>query len=213
MSVEELLEKYKGAYASDFEVPSGSGSKVSSDSEVSGDEEVETEEDESDAESNTSSSGIKLLSQGIKKISCKLFMFIFTHLFFRRGLLPPLFFLKTRLHDFFFLNFFVFQMCFSQIHQETVQKMKRVRKTKRRARKKKAKMTVEMRGWSSCLRRETTAHLHRAQGQRKRSATLLLLQRACSLKATRWLQQRSVLNIKKNILFLPKMSSVWAELI
>ncbi|XP_030256973.1 uncharacterized protein srcap isoform X5 [Sparus aurata] len=56
MSVEELLEKYKGAYASDFEVPSGSGSKVSSDSEVSGDEEVETEEDESDAESNTSSS-------------------------------------------------------------------------------------------------------------------------------------------------------------
>ncbi|KAM6963499.1 LOW QUALITY PROTEIN: helicase SRCAP-like [Tautogolabrus adspersus] len=56
MSVEELLEKYKGAYASDFEVPSGSGSKVSSDSEVSGDDEEETEEDESDAESNTSSS-------------------------------------------------------------------------------------------------------------------------------------------------------------
>ena len=76
MSVEELLEKYKGAYASDFEVPSGSGSKVSSDSEVSGDEEVETEEDESDAESNTSSSGIKQLSQGIKIISCKLFIFI-----------------------------------------------------------------------------------------------------------------------------------------
>lgn len=58
MSVEELLEKYKGAYASDFEVPSASGSKASSDSEASGDEEVETEEDESDAESNTSSSGI-----------------------------------------------------------------------------------------------------------------------------------------------------------
>ncbi|XP_073346198.1 uncharacterized protein srcap isoform X2 [Pagrus major] len=56
MSVEELLEKYKGAYASDFEVPSASGSKASSDSEVSGDEEEETEEDESDAESNTSSS-------------------------------------------------------------------------------------------------------------------------------------------------------------
>ncbi|XP_025765778.1 helicase SRCAP isoform X1 [Oreochromis niloticus] len=56
MSVEELLEKYKGAYASDFEVPSTSGSKASSDSEVSGDEEVETEEDESDVESNTSSS-------------------------------------------------------------------------------------------------------------------------------------------------------------
>ncbi|XP_039870124.1 helicase SRCAP isoform X2 [Simochromis diagramma] len=56
MSMEELLEKYKGAYASDFEVPSASGSKASSDSEVSGDEEVETEEDESDVESNTSSS-------------------------------------------------------------------------------------------------------------------------------------------------------------
>ncbi|XP_044035906.1 helicase SRCAP isoform X2 [Siniperca chuatsi] len=56
MSVEELLEKYKGAYASDFEAPSASGSKGSSDSEVSGDEEEETEEDESDAESNSSSS-------------------------------------------------------------------------------------------------------------------------------------------------------------
>ncbi|XP_072230229.1 uncharacterized protein srcap [Leuresthes tenuis] len=56
MSIEELLEKYKGAYASDFEAPSASGSKASSDSEVSGDEEVETEEDESDVESNTSSS-------------------------------------------------------------------------------------------------------------------------------------------------------------
>ncbi|XP_074476457.1 uncharacterized protein srcap isoform X3 [Sebastes fasciatus] len=56
MSVEELLEKYKGAYASDYEAPSASGSKESSDSEVSGDEEEETEEDESDVESNTSSS-------------------------------------------------------------------------------------------------------------------------------------------------------------
>ncbi|XP_053170964.1 helicase SRCAP-like, partial [Scomber japonicus] len=52
MSMEELLEKYKGAYASDFEEPSASGSKASSDSEVSGDDEVETEEDESDVESN-----------------------------------------------------------------------------------------------------------------------------------------------------------------
>uniref|UniRef100_A0A8D3ACA3 Snf2-related CREBBP activator protein n=1 Tax=Scophthalmus maximus TaxID=52904 RepID=A0A8D3ACA3_SCOMX len=50
MSMEELLEKYKGAYASDFEAQSPSGSKASSDSEVSGDEEVETEEDESDVE-------------------------------------------------------------------------------------------------------------------------------------------------------------------
>ncbi|XP_015244582.1 PREDICTED: helicase SRCAP isoform X2 [Cyprinodon variegatus] len=56
MSLEELLEKYKGAYASDFEAPSASVSKASSDSEVSGDEEVENEEDESDVESNTSSS-------------------------------------------------------------------------------------------------------------------------------------------------------------
>ncbi|XP_029977359.1 helicase SRCAP isoform X2 [Sphaeramia orbicularis] len=56
MSIEELLEKYKGAYNSDFEAPSVSGSKASSDEEVSGDEEEETEEDESDAESNTSSS-------------------------------------------------------------------------------------------------------------------------------------------------------------
>ncbi|XP_075950283.1 uncharacterized protein srcap isoform X1 [Anarhichas minor] len=56
MSVEELLEKYKGAYASDFEAPSASGSKDSSDSEVSGDEEEETDEDESDVESNSSSS-------------------------------------------------------------------------------------------------------------------------------------------------------------
>lgn len=58
MTIDELLEKYKGAYASDFEVPSPSGSKASSDSEVSGDEEEESEEDESDVESNTSSSGI-----------------------------------------------------------------------------------------------------------------------------------------------------------
>ncbi|TNN51601.1 Helicase SRCAP [Liparis tanakae] len=56
MTVEELLEKYKGAYASDFEAPSASGSKDGSDSEVSGDEEEETDEDESDAESNSSSS-------------------------------------------------------------------------------------------------------------------------------------------------------------
>ncbi|XP_076007895.1 uncharacterized protein srcap [Genypterus blacodes] len=56
MSMDELLEKYKGAYASDYEAPSASASKASSDSEVSGDEEEETEEDESDAEGNSSSS-------------------------------------------------------------------------------------------------------------------------------------------------------------
>jgi outer membrane protein TolC len=54
---QKLLEKYKGAYTSDFEEPSASASKASSDSEVSGDDEVETEEDESDAETNSSSSG------------------------------------------------------------------------------------------------------------------------------------------------------------
>ncbi|XP_077358153.1 uncharacterized protein srcap isoform X2 [Festucalex cinctus] len=60
MSMEELLEKYKGAYTSDVEEPSASGSKVSSEWEASGDEEEEEEEeseDESDVESNTSSSG------------------------------------------------------------------------------------------------------------------------------------------------------------
>uniref|UniRef100_A0A672H9V4 Snf2-related CREBBP activator protein n=1 Tax=Salarias fasciatus TaxID=181472 RepID=A0A672H9V4_SALFA len=58
MSMEELLEKYRGAYASDFEAPSASasGSKASSDMEDSGDEEAESEEDESDVESNSSSS-------------------------------------------------------------------------------------------------------------------------------------------------------------
>ncbi|CAL8260066.1 unnamed protein product [Arctogadus glacialis] len=56
MSMDELLEKYKGAYTSDFEEPSASASKASSDSEVSGDDEVETEEDESDAETNSTSS-------------------------------------------------------------------------------------------------------------------------------------------------------------
>ena len=76
MSVEELLEKYKGAYASDFEAPSAAGSKASSDSEVSGDEEEETEEDESDVESNSSSSGINLLTEKMesKIISHQLFI-------------------------------------------------------------------------------------------------------------------------------------------
>ncbi|XP_019743358.1 helicase SRCAP isoform X2 [Hippocampus comes] len=55
MSMEELLEKYRGAYASDVEEPSASGSKVSSEWEASGDEEDDSE-DESDVESNTSPS-------------------------------------------------------------------------------------------------------------------------------------------------------------
>ncbi|XP_038846177.1 helicase SRCAP [Salvelinus namaycush] len=57
MTVEELLEKYKGAYASDFEAPSASASPASTEeSENSGDEEEESEEEESDVESNTTSS-------------------------------------------------------------------------------------------------------------------------------------------------------------
>uniref|UniRef100_A0A8C8ICS8 Snf2-related CREBBP activator protein n=1 Tax=Oncorhynchus tshawytscha TaxID=74940 RepID=A0A8C8ICS8_ONCTS len=49
MTVEELLEKYKGAYASDFEEPSASASPASTEeSENSGDEEEESEEEESD---------------------------------------------------------------------------------------------------------------------------------------------------------------------
>uniref|UniRef100_A0A8C8II48 Snf2-related CREBBP activator protein n=1 Tax=Oncorhynchus tshawytscha TaxID=74940 RepID=A0A8C8II48_ONCTS len=57
MTVEELLEKYKGAYASDFEEPSASASPASTEeSENSGDEEEESEEEESDVESNTTSS-------------------------------------------------------------------------------------------------------------------------------------------------------------
>ncbi|KAJ7987558.1 hypothetical protein DPEC_G00327730 [Dallia pectoralis] len=60
MSMEELLEKYKGAYASDFEEPSTSATPASSDeSEKSGEEdeeEEESEEAESDIESNTNTS-------------------------------------------------------------------------------------------------------------------------------------------------------------
>lgn len=54
--MEDLLEKYRGAYASDVEEPSASCSKVSSEWEASADEEDDSEE-ESDVESNTSSSG------------------------------------------------------------------------------------------------------------------------------------------------------------
>ncbi|XP_057681895.1 helicase SRCAP [Corythoichthys intestinalis] len=56
MTMEELLEKYKGAYASDAEEPSAPGSKVSSEWEASGDEEDDSDEEDSDLESNTSSS-------------------------------------------------------------------------------------------------------------------------------------------------------------
>lgn len=70
MSLEELLEKYRGAYASDFEAPSASDSKVSSDSEVSGDEEMENEEDEHDVESSASSSGTNTFKNKLLKLIC-----------------------------------------------------------------------------------------------------------------------------------------------
>lgn len=60
MSMDKLLEKYKGAYASDCDEPSASVSQASSDSEVSGDDDEENEEAESDVEINSSSSGILL---------------------------------------------------------------------------------------------------------------------------------------------------------
>ncbi|KAM8889636.1 uncharacterized protein srcap isoform 1-T1 [Synchiropus picturatus] len=57
MSIEELLEKYKGAYTSDYEAASPSASKETSDSEFSADEEEEeTEDEESDEESNSATS-------------------------------------------------------------------------------------------------------------------------------------------------------------
>lgn len=121
--MDELLEKYKGAYASDFEVPSASGSKVSSDSEVSGDEEEETEEDESDAESNTSSSGTSQLL-GIRTTSCKQFIRCCKNVYF-------MLFKACLLHP--------------QTLKETVQK-KTVRGMRRRA--KTRMMTVE--GWRFC---------------------------------------------------------------
>lgn len=48
MSMEELLEKYKGAYGSDFDEPTASP-EFSEESEGTEEEEEETEGDESDA--------------------------------------------------------------------------------------------------------------------------------------------------------------------
>ncbi|XP_031416506.1 helicase SRCAP isoform X2 [Clupea harengus] len=57
MSMEDLLEKYKGAYASDFEEPSASASPGTSEEEESTEEEEEEESegDDSDDETNSSS--------------------------------------------------------------------------------------------------------------------------------------------------------------
>lgn len=54
ISVEELLEKYRGAYASDFEEPSVSP-EPSEESDGSDEEEEQTEGEDSDEESAASS--------------------------------------------------------------------------------------------------------------------------------------------------------------
>ncbi|XP_028844712.1 helicase SRCAP isoform X2 [Denticeps clupeoides] len=64
MSVEDLLEKYKGAYSSDFEEPSGSASPDTSEEEDSTEEEEEEEEsegEESGEDSHTTSDSSEAL--------------------------------------------------------------------------------------------------------------------------------------------------------
>ncbi|XP_041938054.1 helicase SRCAP isoform X2 [Alosa sapidissima] len=56
MSVAELLEKYKGAYTSDFEEPSGSASPATSEEEESTEEEEEEESEGEDSDDETNSS-------------------------------------------------------------------------------------------------------------------------------------------------------------
>ncbi|XP_062381604.1 helicase SRCAP isoform X2 [Sardina pilchardus] len=56
MSVAELLEKYKGAYNSDFEEPSGSASPATSEEEESTEEEEEEESEGEDSDDETNSS-------------------------------------------------------------------------------------------------------------------------------------------------------------
>lgn len=56
MSVAELLEKYKGAYTSDFEEPSVSASPATSEEEESTEEEEEEESEGEDSEEATHSS-------------------------------------------------------------------------------------------------------------------------------------------------------------
>lgn len=55
MSVTQLLEKYKGAYTSDFEEPLGSASAVTSEEEATTEEEEEDETDGEGSETNGSS--------------------------------------------------------------------------------------------------------------------------------------------------------------
>ncbi|KAI1896583.1 hypothetical protein AGOR_G00096260 [Albula goreensis] len=56
MSLDDLLEKYRGAYSEDFEMPSASDSPTSSEGSVSSaDQEEDSEGDDSDAQSSTSS--------------------------------------------------------------------------------------------------------------------------------------------------------------
>uniref|UniRef100_A0A8P4KN71 Helicase SRCAP n=1 Tax=Dicentrarchus labrax TaxID=13489 RepID=A0A8P4KN71_DICLA len=64
MSVEELLEKYKGAYASDFEAPSASGSKVTSPGDSGEEDDSEKDEEESgeeDGDDDCGEEGMELL--------------------------------------------------------------------------------------------------------------------------------------------------------
>ncbi len=57
MSMVELLEKYKGAYASDFEEPSASASPDSSEESEGTEEEAEEETEGEDSADDSSSSG------------------------------------------------------------------------------------------------------------------------------------------------------------
>lgn len=139
MSVEELLEKYKGAYTSDFEVASASGSKGSSDSEASGDEEVETDEEESDAESNTSSSGTHMAAKE-------------SPLCVASSSDPPI------TDSVLSCDLCFFHDCFctfkstssSQSLQVTAAKKMTVRRTSRKVKKRRRRMIAEMMGWSFC---------------------------------------------------------------
>lgn len=63
--MEDLLEKYRGAYASDFEEPSGSASPDSSEESEGTEEEAEeeTEGEDSIDESSSSSGGTTIFVQ------------------------------------------------------------------------------------------------------------------------------------------------------
>lgn len=71
--MEELLEKYRGAYASDFEEPSASASPDSSEESEGTEEEAEEEtEGEDSADDSSSSSGeLKFtMIESLKHMNC-----------------------------------------------------------------------------------------------------------------------------------------------